>query len=59
MQVVVTPIKVTVFDADKMFVGGTAVEEEEISRTLENEFQFAWVGDLTIGDLQIPRSMRA
>lgn len=54
MQVVVTPIKVTVFDADKMFVGGTAVEEEEISRTLENEFQFAWLGDLTIGDLQVP-----
>lgn len=54
VQIVVTPIKVTVFDADKMFVGGTAVDEEEISRTLENEFQFAWLGDLTIGDLQIP-----
>lgn len=59
MQVVVTPIKVTVFDADKMFVGGTAVEEEEISRTLENEFQFAWLGDLTMVTSRFLWSMRA
>lgn len=50
----ITPIKVIIFDADKMSVGGTAVEETEMSKTLENTSQYAWRGDLTIGDLQIP-----
>lgn len=50
----VTPIKVVIFDADKMSVGGTAVKETEIYQTLENTQQYAWKGDLNVGDLQIP-----
>ena len=54
VTVEVTPLKVIIFDADKMSVGGTAVEETEIYKTLENTQQYAWKGDLTIGDLLIP-----
>lgn len=50
----VTPLKVIIFDADKMSVGGTAVDETEIHKTLENDQQYAWKGDLKVGELLIP-----
>lgn len=55
VTVEVTPIKVEIFDADKVSIGGDAIASEtEIDRTQEDVNQYAWVGDLTIGDLQIP-----
>lgn len=51
----VTPIKVIVFDADAMKVAGTAIAvPENLERTLENEKQFAWRDQLSVGTLQIP-----
>lgn len=49
------PIPVIIFDADKMSLAGSAMAEEtEIFKTLENENQYAWVGDFTAGELSIP-----
>ncbi|MDR0692913.1 MAG: SusE domain-containing protein [Prevotellaceae bacterium] len=52
----VQPIKVVVFDADKMFIAGNAVpgSKIEINKTLENASQYAWFGNLNPGELQIP-----
>lgn len=53
----VTPIKTVVFDADKIFLDGTAVpgmSSVEMSKTLENENQYAYLLNLEAGDLQIP-----
>ncbi len=51
----VQPIHVDVFDADKMSLSGSAIAgETEIEKTVENENLYAWVGDLTIGELSIP-----
>lgn len=55
VEVEVTPIKVEVFDADKMSLAGSAMDEEtEISKTVENVNRYAWLGNLTRGELQIP-----
>lgn len=55
VEVEVTPIKVIIFDADKMSLAGSALASEtEIGKTLENVNQYAWLGDLTRGELQIP-----
>lgn len=54
-RVEATPIKVIIFDADKMTVAGTSLNApEELNKTLENTNLYAWVGDLTAGELQIP-----
>lgn len=53
----VQPIKTVVFDADKMFLDGSAVpglSKVEMSKTLENQSQYAFLLDLEAGDLQIP-----
>jgi len=53
----VQPIKTVVFDADKVFLGGSAVpgmEDAEMSQTLENLDQYAYLLDLQAGELQIP-----
>lgn len=53
----VTPIKTVVFDADKIFLDGTAVpglSGVEMSKTIENENLYAFVLDLQAGELQIP-----
>jgi hypothetical protein len=57
VRVNVTPIKTVVFDADKVFLAGsalTSVSKVEMSATLENLNQYAYVVDLQPGDLQIP-----
>lgn len=56
VEVEVIPIEVYIFDADKVFLSGTAIgaADIEISRTLENKNQFAWIGELNAGTLQIP-----
>lgn len=52
------PVPVIIFDADKMSLSGTAMATEtEIFKTLENDNQYAWVGDLTPGELSIPVSL--
>lgn len=53
----VQPIKSIVFDADKMFLAGSAVpgmSKVEISKTLENPNQYAYLIDLQAGELQVP-----
>lgn len=53
----VEPIRVEVFGADKMFVGGSAVADGnpiEINKTVENESRYAWYGSLVAGELQVP-----
>lgn len=53
----VQPIKTVVFDADKVFLAGSAVpgmSDTEMSQTLENLDQYAYVVDLQPGELQIP-----
>jgi len=53
----VQPIKTVVFDADKVFLAGSAVpgmSETEMSQTLENLDQYAYLLDLQPGELQIP-----
>ena len=51
----VTPIKVDVFDADKVSLSGTALSSvTEIEKTVENANLYAWYGALSIGELQIP-----
>lgn len=57
IRVNVTPIKTVVFDADKVFLGGSAIlgiNKIEISKTLENLNQYAYVLNLQPGDLEIP-----
>lgn len=55
VEVAVTPIKVDVFDADKMSLAGSAIASvTEMDKTVENANRYAWYGDLTIGELQIP-----
>jgi hypothetical protein len=53
----VQPIKAVVFDADKVFLDGTAVpgiSKIEMPKTLENLNQYAFVLNLEPGELQIP-----
>lgn len=52
----VTPIHVYIFAADKLELDGSALPAGpvEITRTLENTNLYAWSGDLTAGELQIP-----
>ncbi|MDQ0965291.1 hypothetical protein QFZ20_000694 [Flavobacterium sp. W4I14] len=57
VQVNVTPIRTVVFDADKIFLGGSAVpglSKVEMPKTLENLNQYAYLIDLQPGELQIP-----
>ncbi|WP_131537004.1 SusE domain-containing protein [Pedobacter nototheniae] len=57
VQVKVTPIRTVVFDADKVFLGGSAVpglSKVEMPKTLENLNQYAYVLNLQPGELQIP-----
>lgn len=57
VQVNVTPIRTVVFDADKVFLGGSAVpglSRVEMPKTLENLNQYAYVLNLQPGELQIP-----
>lgn len=57
IRVVVTPIKAVVFDADKVFLGGSAIQginKIEIPKTLENLNQYAYVLNLQPGNLEIP-----
>ena len=56
VTVEVQPIKVEVFGADKMSIAGSAVPDGkiEMAKTIENESQYAWYGELTAGKLQIP-----
>lgn len=56
VTVEVQPIKVEVFGADKMSIAGSAVPDDEIemTKTVENESQYAWYGELVAGTLQIP-----
>lgn len=53
----VTPIKTVVFDADKVFLDGSAVSgmsSVEMNKTIENENQYALLLNLEAGELQIP-----
>lgn len=51
----IKPIQVIVFNCDEMSIGGTAVTaSENISRALENDNIFAWKGELTPGEVEIP-----
>ncbi|PWG80932.1 SusE domain-containing protein [Pararcticibacter amylolyticus] len=57
VRVNVQPIKTVVFDADKVFLDGTAVpgmSPVEMSKTVENPNQYASLVNLEAGDLQIP-----
>lgn len=57
VRVNVTPIKTVVFDADKVFLGGTAltgINRIEMPKTLENLNQYAYVLNLQPGQLEIP-----
>ncbi len=57
VRVNVQPIKTVVFDADKVFLDGTAVpgmSPVEISKTVENPAQYAFLVNLEAGDLHIP-----
>ncbi|WP_199117497.1 SusE domain-containing protein [Pedobacter sp. ASV28] len=57
IRVNVTPIKTVVFDADKIFLGGSAIlgiNKIEMPKTQENENQYAYVLNLQPGDLEIP-----
>ncbi len=57
IRVNVTPIKTVVFDADKVFLGGSAItgiNRIEMPKTLENLNQYAYVLNLQPGNLEIP-----
>lgn len=57
VRVNITPIRTVVFDADKVFLGGSAVpgiNKVEMPKTLENLNQYAYVLNLQPGDLEIP-----
>ena len=54
----VQPIKVEVFGADNMYIDGSSVSDKiEMTKTIENESQYAWFGNLTAGELLIPVSL--
>jgi len=56
-DVKVKPIKTIVFDADKLFLDGSAVQgtdKIEMSPTLENESQYAYLLNLNEGELILP-----
>lgn len=58
VSVEVTPIKVDIFAADNMYIDGTAVSERtEITKTYEDENLYAWYGQLSAGELQMPVSL--
>ncbi len=51
----VHPIKVDIFAADNMYIDGTASAERiELEKTIENNNVYAWHGNLSAGELQIP-----
>ncbi len=52
----VTPIKVVIFSADEVALGGPAKadSDEVMSPTLENDQVYAWKGQLSSGELYIP-----
>jgi len=57
IRVNITPIRTVVFDADKVFLGGTAIpgiNKIEMPKTLENINQYAYVLNLQPGNLEIP-----
>ncbi|UCS95001.1 SusE domain-containing protein [Echinicola marina] len=57
VSVNVQPIKTVVFDADKVFLDGsalTSIAKVEMGKTLENLNQYAYLLDLEAGELQIP-----
>ena len=57
VRVNVQPIRTVVFDADKVFLDGSAVpgmSGVEMSKTLENPNQYALLLNLEAGDLQLP-----
>jgi len=57
ISVNVTPIKTVVFDADKVFLGGSAIlgiNKVEMPKTQENANQYAYVLNLQPGNLEIP-----
>ncbi len=57
IRVNVTPIKTVVFEADKVFLGGSAINginRIEMAKTLENLNQYAHVLNLQPGNLEIP-----
>ena len=56
VSVNVRPYKPIVFDADRVYLDGTAMTGGRItmSKTIENEYQYAFLGDLRQGELEIP-----
>ena len=56
VSVNVRPYKPIVFDADRVYLDGTAMTGGRItmSKTVENEYQYAFLGDLKQGELEIP-----
>lgn len=55
VNVHVTPLKIIVFDADNISVGGTAVPlDQDLAKCPENQKVFALSCDLVPGELQIP-----
>ena len=56
VSVNVRPYKPIVFDADRVYLDGTAMTGGRItmSKTVENEYQYVFLGDLKQGELEIP-----
>lgn len=55
VRVHVTPIKVIVFNADEVFVAGSVVAvDENLEKCPENAKIFAWSGELSAGQMEIP-----
>ena len=57
VRVTVQPVKTVVFNADKIFLAGSAVpgmSKVEMTKTLENPNQYAYLLNLQAGELQIP-----
>lgn len=54
--IIVQPYKPMVYDADKVFISGTAVGSDpvQITRTEESRYKYAYVGQLQQGKLMIP-----
>lgn len=52
----VTPIKIVIFSADEVALGGPAMADnsQTMSQTLENQQKYAWKGTLSSGELHIP-----
>lgn len=51
----VRPYRPLVFEADKILIQGSSTDgdDEQMSKLLENEYQYAFCGDLKTGDIQI------